>query len=117
MRFLGSSKDNGKSKSTDPALQSEATCAHCTTGKTAKLLLLTGAWNFYYCYRCRQWSRSHHSATGTLFPVEDKRTENSLMWYWRTETEIMEENIRSMDWIRSLFFGKSYDEEKRSELA
>lgn len=95
--------------------KTEAQCAHCPQGKTAKLLLITGEWNFYYCYRCRRWSRSHYTASALCTAVENSRIENSLTWFWRTETEIMEENARATQWIRSILTGRRYDE-SQSEL-
>jgi len=41
--------------------------------------------------------------------------ENSLTWFWMMERELMEENQRAIDWVRSIFTGRRYDEEK-SEL-
>lgn len=92
-------------------LNSEVSCVHCANGKTAKLLLITGQWNFYYCYRCRRWSQSHYSSSGVTLAVENDRIENSLTWFWRTEMELMRENLRAMKWIQRVFFGKG-DEEK-----
>jgi len=38
--------------------------------------------------------------------------ENSLTWFWRNEKELVEENIRALKWIRSLFSGKGYEKEE-----
>jgi len=113
--FLGFSKDKDhRKKPVEPMLNSLVSCIRCANGNTAKLLLITGQWNFYYCSQCRRWSQSHYSARGALIPIENDRIENSLTWYWRTETELMQENQRALEWIRSIFLGKDYDE--RSKL-
>ena len=38
--------------------------------------------------------------------------ENSLTWFWRTESELMAENTRAMEWIHSVIWGKDSNEEK-----
>jgi hypothetical protein len=108
---LPSNNEDRPKRPPEPLLNSEVSCVHCATGKTAKLLLITGQWNFYYCSHCRRWSQSHYSSRGELLPIENQRIENSLTWFWRTETELMRENQRAMDWIRNVFFGRDYDEE------
>jgi hypothetical protein len=40
--------------------------------------------------------------------------EKSLTWFWRAESELMAENIRAMEWVHSVFWGKSDNREKRS---
>ena len=113
MRLPGFSKrkEQTDSKSVEPLINSEANCIRCSS-KTAKLLIVTGQWDFYYCYRCRRWSQANYSARHVLFPVEDGRMENSLTWFWRMESELMQENARAMEWINSVFWGKSDDKEK-----
>jgi late competence protein required for DNA uptake (superfamily II DNA/RNA helicase) len=114
LKFSGFSDDSPKSPG-EPAINSETSCVRCTSGeKSAKLLLITGEWNFYYCYRCRRWSRSHYSSKNVLLPVESSRTEKSLTWFWRTERELMEENARALAWIRSIFTGRNYEDEKNN---
>jgi hypothetical protein len=113
--FSGNEKKNANSKPGEPMINSEGVCARCfPASKTAKLLIVTGQWNFYYCYRCRRWSQSHHSEGNRLLPVDDARMENSLTWFWKTEKELMEDNIRAVEWIRSIFGGRDgYVEDKR----
>jgi hypothetical protein len=111
--FLGR-KDKTRSRSSDRPINSEASCARCTT-MTAKLLIVTGQWDFYYCYRCRHWSQASYAAREALYPVNDDRMENSLTWFWRTESELMRENIRSMEWVHSIFGGGSRSGEERNE--
>ena len=112
LRFPGFSRDKEKSKSEQPAVNSDVvSCVRCS-GRTAKLLLITGQFNFYYCYRCRHWYQSHFSARNTLWPVHNSRIENSLTWFWMSEREMMNENIRAIDWMRSIFTGRKPDEEK-----
>ncbi len=108
----GDEKENAKSS--EPVINSEGICAHCSpASKTAKLLIVTGQWNFYYCYRCRRWSQSYYSAKSVLLPIENSRMEKSLTWFWKTEEELMHENLRAMEWIRSIFTGgrRSYGED------
>jgi len=104
-------KEKADSKSEEPAINSEANCIRCST-ETAKLLIVTGQWDFYYCYRCRRWSQAHLTARQVLLPVEDRRMENSLTWFWRTESELMAENARAMEWIHFVIWGKDHSEEK-----
>lgn len=109
MRFPGLFGDDGNNdskKTREPLINSETSCALCSPGmKTAKLLIVTGQWNFFYCYRCRRWSKSTASDGNVLLPVQDPKMENSLTWFWRTERELMEANIRAMEWIHSVFIG------------
>lgn len=71
--------------------------------KSAKLLIVTGQWNFYYCYRCRGWFQAHYSMKNLVLRVENKKIENSLTWFWRSENEMIEENRRALEWVYSLF--------------
>lgn len=115
MRLSGLFGGDGKknSKTGEPLIDSEGSCARCSPGKkTAKLLIVTGQWNFFYCYRCRRWSKSSASDGNLLLPVQDPKTENSLTWFWRTEKELMEANIRAMEWIHSIFTGSRLQEDK-----
>lgn len=111
-------KEKANSGSQEPVLNSVTNCSICPSGlKSAKLLIVTGQWNFYYCYRCRRWSRSHYSEEKEdLHPIEDARMQKSLTWFWMTESELMEENLRAMAWLGSIFTGKNYGEEKKSNL-
>jgi hypothetical protein len=117
-RFFSNGKKKTESNFGETGINSDADCVHCRKGsmKTAKLLVVTGQWNFFYCYRCRRWSQSYFSSKEVLIPVDNKRMENSLTWFWQTEKEMMEENVHAIEWIRSIFTGKNYAEEKRSEL-
>jgi hypothetical protein len=115
MGLPGFSKRNRRTEpeSRESPIGSDVNCANCSSGaKSAKLLVVTGEWNFYYCYRCRHWSRSHDSSGTDLFPVGNTRTENSLTWFWRNEKELVEENIKALKWIRSLFSGRGYENEE-----
>src|SRR5271169_2791193 len=107
-------KNGVEKEGTESMLNPEASCIICSTGsgnKTAKLMVVTGQWNFYYCYRCRRWSQSHYSSKGITLPVTDQKIQNSLTWFWRSENEMYEENRRAMMWFRSLFTGRRYEDQ------
>jgi len=115
MELPGFSKRKRKTESETGGspIDSDVTCIICSSGpKTAKLLIVTGEWNFYYCYRCRHWSRSNDSSRNDFFPVGNSRTEKSLTWFWKSEKELVEENIRALRWIRSFFIGRGYENEE-----
>jgi len=119
MRFPGLFGGGDEKKTKDSKtegqslINSEGSCARCSSSKkTAKLLIVTGQWNFFYCYRCRGWSKSSASNENFLLPVEDPKMENSLTWFWRTEKELMEANIRAMEWFHSVFTGSRLREDK-----
>lgn len=78
-------------------------------------MIVTGQWDFYYCYRCRRWSQANFEARQILEPVEDARMEKSLTWFWRTESELMQENVRAMSWMHSVIWGKD-DNDEESKL-
>ncbi|MFI5421747.1 MAG: hypothetical protein ACHQ1H_12330 [Nitrososphaerales archaeon] len=89
------------------SLNSNAECMICSPqtrkDKTAKLLIVTGQWNYYYCYRCRGWFQAHFSSKNLVLRVDNKRIENSLTWFWKSENEMIEENRRALEWVYSLF--------------
>jgi hypothetical protein len=109
---LSKRKDNRDPKSEEPLVNSETDCVRCAK-KTAKLLIVTGQWDFYYCYRCRRWSQAHYTARHVLLPMEDARMEKSLTWFWRTESELMQENVKAMNWIHSVIWGDDDQEENK----
>ncbi len=106
-------KNGVKKQSFEAMLNPETSCIICSTkseNKTAKLLVVTGQWNFYYCYRCRRWFQTHFSSKEIALPVDDQKIQTSLTWFWRTENELYEENRRAIMWLRSLFTGKRYED-------
>ena len=94
-------------------LNSDTECLICpaaTRTKSAKLLILTGQWNFYYCYKCRGWFQAHYSSKELVLRVDKEKTANSLTWFWRSENELIEENRRAMQWVYSLFSRRRAEE-------
>jgi len=111
--FKRSNNAQGEKFERPSILNSDVECAICPSksmnSKTAKLLIMTGQWNFYYCYRCRGWFQAHFSAKNRVFRVQNKKIENSLTWFWKSENEMIEENRKALHWVYSLFFGRRTD--------
>jgi len=106
-------KNGVEKESAESTVNSEASCILCSPrseNKTAKLLIVTGQWNFYYCYRCRQWFQAHFSSKEIVLPIRNQKIQTSLTWFWRSENELYEENRRAMMWFRSLFTGRRYED-------
>ena len=45
--------------------------------------------------------------------MEDARMEKSLTWFWRTESELMLENVKVMNRIHSVIWGNDDEEENK----
>jgi hypothetical protein len=112
--FKRSNNGQGEKFDRSSGLSSDIECVICPPrsqiSKTAKLLIMTGQWNFYYCYRCRGWFQAHFSSKNLVFRVQNKKIENSLTWFWKSENEMIEENRKALHWMYSLFFGRKAEE-------
>ncbi len=69
----------------DPETDRE--CPACARN-TARLLLESVLYEFYYCYSCREWSKGRYPNPKTIFPVREIRLAKALtrFYVWRLES-------------------------------
>jgi hypothetical protein len=67
-------------------------CSYNTRGyeRTANLLVESLHWNFYYCYRCGNWFKTHFKDRRLTFQVRDKKMIRALTWYYNSQVEAFE---------------------------
>jgi len=85
-------EDDSRADREEYFFSTTAECVSCRPGsgtKTAKLLLETGEWTFYYCYRCRGWFRKHYRIAHLEIPIRDKMLIKSLNWFYMSEMQFM----------------------------
>ena len=104
----------------EPQINSTTFCPICSgvsrgSTKTAKLLIITAEWNFYYCYRCRGWYQVHYKMRNFAFRVPSKKLENALTWFWMSESELIEENRKTLNWVHNLLRGFRPEKEAQGE--
>ncbi len=79
------------------------TCSSQSGIKTAKPLLDSGEWTFYYCYRCRGWFQKHYRIKHLKIPIRDRAMLKSLHWFYLSELQFAEMAQSMNSWVRRFY--------------
>ena len=80
-------------------------CSDVTRRKTAELLYMSSAWDYYYCYRCRGWFKRPFMKKHVVLPVNDRDVIKHLTWMYTSQMEAVYENRKMLEWVERAVHG------------
>jgi len=89
----------------------DSQCVFCDIPeeKTAELLYASPQWDYYYCYRCREWFKRLFGDSKTFLPVRSRTEVRRLTWIYTTRMRSvyeLEQMSRHVEGVRRFVAGR-----------